>query len=257
MRQSILHVGRVKSFSVHYCIARREICIFVVTQLLMFVCALAAMPRHTPSPGRQLGSYLHDTKLSWSLDHYNARRGRAELEARLALDLRRERWPRSLRESLLALAGKNMAFSKIAALLALAVGANAADDDRKNVVKNSGTTVKNKTKKIARSSISYTIYLFFAVFWGCHCIWASASVRGHPREKHLVYVVGAGSRATHCKNAAANGLPLAEKTAKSHSKCHAIGFFGAVSSRSSHRSVGHRLPCGRRRSETKWWSNGP
>ena len=69
----------------------------------------------------------------------------------------------------------------------------------KNVVKNSGTTVKNKTKKIARSSISYTINLFFAVFWGCHCIWASASVRGHPREKHLVYVVGAGSRATHCK----------------------------------------------------------
>ena len=62
------------------------------------------------------------------------------------------------------------------------------------------------------------------MFWGCHCIWASASVRGHPREKHLVYVVGAGSRATHCKNAAANGLPLAEKTAKSHSKCHAIGF---------------------------------
>ena len=129
--------------------------------------------------------------------------------------------------------------------------------DWKNVVKNSGTTVKNKTKKIARSSISYTINLFFAVFWGCHCIWASASVRGHPREKHLVYVVGAGSRATHCKNAAANGLPLAEKTAKSHSKCHAIGFFGAVSSRSSHRSVGHRLPCGRRRSETTWWTSGP
>ena len=94
----------------------------------MFVCALAAMPRHTPSPGRQLGSYLHDTKLSWSLDHYNARRGRAELEARLALDLRRERSPRSLREGLLALAGKNMAFSKLVALLALAVGARAADD---------------------------------------------------------------------------------------------------------------------------------
>ena len=86
------------------------------------------MPRHTPSPGRQLGSYLHDTKFPWSLDHYNARRGRAELEARLALDLRRERSPRSLREGLLALAGKNMAFSKLAALLALAVGANAADD---------------------------------------------------------------------------------------------------------------------------------
>ena len=128
---------------------------------------------------------------------------------------------------------------------------------REKVVKNSGTTVKNKTKKIARSSISYTINLFFAVFWGCHCIWASASVRGHPREKHLVYVVGAGSRATHCKNAAANGLPLAEKTAKSHSKCHAIGFFGAVSSRSSHHSVGHRLPCGRRRSEMTWWTSGP
>ena len=88
------------------------------------------MPRHTPSPGRQLGSYLHDTKLSWSLDHYNARRGRAELEARLALDLRRERSPRSLREGLLALAGKNMAFSKLTALLALAVGANGADDDQ-------------------------------------------------------------------------------------------------------------------------------
>ena len=73
------------------------------------------------------------------------------------------------------------------------------DDDRKNVVKNSGTTVKNKTKKIVKSSVSYTINLFFAVFWGCHCIWASASVRGHPREKHLVYVVGAGSRAAHCK----------------------------------------------------------
>ena len=29
LRQSILYVGRVKSFSVHYCIARREICIFV------------------------------------------------------------------------------------------------------------------------------------------------------------------------------------------------------------------------------------
>ena len=30
--------------------------------------ALAATPRHTPSPKRQLGSYLHDTKFPWSLD---------------------------------------------------------------------------------------------------------------------------------------------------------------------------------------------
>ena len=54
---------------------------------------------------------------------------------------------------------------------------------------------------------------------------------GHPREKHLVYVVGAGSRATHCKNAAANGLPLAEKTAKSHSssKCKKHLFFTTFS----------------------------
>ena len=74
-------------------------------------------------------------------------------------------------------------------LAAVLVGSNPASE----------IYVKNKTKKIARSSISYTINLFFAVFWGCHCIWASASVRGHPREKHLVYVVGAGSRATHCK----------------------------------------------------------
>ena len=99
--------GPREEFRGQKCIARREKCIFIGIELLMFVCALAAMPRHTPSPGRQLGSYLHDTKLSWSLDHYNARRGRAELEARLALDLRRERSPRSLRESLLALAGKN------------------------------------------------------------------------------------------------------------------------------------------------------
>ena len=122
-----------------------------------------------------------------------------------------------------------------------------------------GATRGNRLNSSRLASVSNRTLdcLFFAVFWGCHCIWASASVRGHPREKHLVYVVGAGSRATHCKNAAANGLPLAEKTAKSHSKCHAIGFFGAVSSRSSHRSVGHRLPCGRRRSETTWWTSGP
>ena len=79
--------GPREEFRGQKCITRREKCIFIGIELLMFVCALAAMPRHTPSPGRQLGSYLHDTKLSWSLDHYNARRGRAELEARLALDL--------------------------------------------------------------------------------------------------------------------------------------------------------------------------
>ena len=77
--------GPREEFRGQKCIARREKCIFIGIELLMFVCALAAMPRHTPSPGRQLGSYLHDTKLSWSLDSYNARRGRAELEARLAL----------------------------------------------------------------------------------------------------------------------------------------------------------------------------
>ena len=116
----------------------------------------------------------------------------------------------------------------------------------KNVVKNSGTTVKNKTKKIARSSISYTIYLFFAVFWGCHCIWASASVRGHPREKHLVYVVVAGSRATQCRKRGSKRIPSRRDTAKNHEKRHAIVFFGAVSSRSGHRSVGYHRPCGRR-----------
>jgi|MDSV01.2.fsa_nt_gb hypothetical protein len=33
---------------------------------------------------------------------------------------------------------------------------------------------------------------------------------------------------------------LAEKTAKNHAKSHTIGFFGAVSSPSGHRSVGNR-----------------
>ena len=128
---------------------------------------------------------------------------------------------------------------------------------RKNVVKNSGTTVKNKTKKIARSSISYTINLFFAVFWGCHCIWASASVRGHPREKHLVYVVGAGSRATHCKKRGSKRAASRRENGQKSFKMPRDRLFGAVSSRSSHRSVGHRLPCGRRRSETTWWTSGP
>ena len=50
----------------------------------------------------------------------------------------------------------------------------------------------------------------------------------HPREKHLVYVVrAAGQRIA--KNAAANGLPLAEKTAKSHPKCKKFLFFTTFS----------------------------
>ena len=40
-------------------------------------------------------------------------------------------------------------------------------------------------------------------------------------------------------------------------KRHAIVFFGAVSSRSGHRSVGYHRPCGRRRSETKSSGRGP
>ena len=58
----------------------------------------------------------------------------------------------------------------------------------------------------------------------------------HPREKHLVYVVrAAGQRIA--KNAAANGLPLAEKTAKSHSKCEIILFFYNIFPRSVNCSV--------------------
>ena len=118
--------GPREEFRGQKCIARREKCIFIGIELLMFVCALAAMPRHTPSPGRQLGSYLHDTKLSWSLDHYNARRGRAELEARLA----RPNAAQLARESPRARRQKTMMFPKLLALLALAVGARAADDDQ-------------------------------------------------------------------------------------------------------------------------------
>lgn len=58
----------------------------------------------------------------------------------------------------------------------------------------------------------------------------------HPREKHLVYVVrAAGQRIA--KNEAANGLPLAEKTAKSHSKCEIILFFYNIFPRSVNCSV--------------------
>ena len=74
--------------------------------------------------------------------------------------------------------------------------------------------------------------------------------RGHPRAKHLVYVVVAGSRATQCRKRGSKRIPSRRETAKNHEKRHAIVFFGAVSSRSGHRSVGYHRPCGRRRSET-------
>ena len=58
----------------------------------------------------------------------------------------------------------------------------------------------------------------------------------HPREKHLVYVVrAAGQRIA--KNEAANGLPLAEKTTKSHSKCKKNLFFTTPPPRSVSCSV--------------------
>ena len=60
---------------------------------------------------------------------YNARRGRAEPEARLAREVSRVHRAAQCK-GLLALAGKKtMTFPKLA-LLALAVGANAADDDQ-------------------------------------------------------------------------------------------------------------------------------
>ena len=71
--------------------------------------------------------------------------------------------------------------------------------------------------------------------------------RGHPRAKHLVYVVVAGSKR----------IPSRRETAKNHEKRLAIAFFGAVSSRSGHRSVGYHRPCDRRRSETKSSGRGP
>ena len=76
------------------------------------------------------------------------------------------------------------------------------------------------------------------------------SARGHPRAKHLVYVVVAGSRATQCRKRGSKRIPSRRETAKNHEKRHAIVFFGAVSSRSGHRSVGHRKTCGRGRFKT-------
>ena len=81
--------------------------------------------------------------------------------------------------------------------------------------------------------------------------------RGHPRAKHLVYVVVAGSRATQCRKRGSKRIPSRRETAKNHEKRLAIAFFGAVSSRSGHRSVGYHRPCGRRRSETKSSGRGP
>ena len=74
--------------------------------------------------------------------------------------------------------------------------------------------------------------------------------RGHPRAKHLVYVVVAGSRATQCRKRGSKRIPSRRETAKNHEKRLAIAFFGAVSSRSGHRSVGHRKTCGRGRFKT-------
>ena len=71
--------------------------------------------------------------------------------------------------------------------------------------------------------------------------------RGHPRAKHLVYVVVAGSKR----------IPSRRETAKNHEKRHAIVFFGAVSSRSGHRSVGYHRPYGRRRYKTLTSGSGP
>ena len=57
-------------------------------------------------------------------------------------------------------------------------------------------------------------------------------------------------------DAAANESLLAEKRPKTMKRL-AIAFFGAVSSRSGHRSVGYHRPCDRRRSETKSSGRGP
>ena len=63
----------------------------------------------------------------------------------------------------------------------------------------------------------------------------------------------AGSRATQCRKRGSKRIPsrrCVARASKNHEKRHAIVFFGAVSSRSGHRSVGYHRPCGRRRSET-------
>ena len=65
-----------------------------------------------------------------------------------------------------------------------------------------------------------------------------------------MYAVGTGSRATRCKKRGSNWAASRRETAKNHAKSHAIVFFGAVSSRSGHRSVGHRKTCGRGRFKT-------
>ena len=65
-----------------------------------------------------------------------------------------------------------------------------------------------------------------------------------------MYVVGTGSRATRCKKRGSNGTAFRRENGQNHAKSHAIVFFGAVSSRSGHRSVGHRKTCGRGRFKT-------
>ena len=62
--------------------------------------------------------------------------------------------------------------------------------------------------------------------------------------------MGTGSRATRCKKRGSNRTAFRRENGQNHAKSHAIVFFGAVSSRSGHRSVGHRKTCGRGRFKT-------
>ena len=69
--------------------------------------------------------------------------------------------------------------------------------------------------------------------------------------------MGTGSRATRCKKRGSNRTAFRRENGQNHAKSHAIVFFGAVSSRSGHRSVGHRKTCGRGRFKTLNRGSGP
>jgi len=64
------------------------------------------------------------------------------------------------------------------------------DGARKNVVKNSGTTVKNSTVKNRKSSVSYTITYFLLCFarqaWLLAVWGAAAPQKRHPAPRQLV-----------------------------------------------------------------------
>ena len=62
--------------------------------------------------------------------------------------------------------------------------------------------------------------------------------------------MGTRSRATRCKKRGSNRTAFRRENGQNHAKSHAIVFIGAVSSRSGHRSVGHRKTCGRGRFKT-------